>query len=132
VTFTPRPSSPAPASAAVATAPVAAPVGGANLSGTYVGQILPEGGGPPFDGRIVIVDRGGVIEITLGPSADELMPATGVKRSGNTLIFEADAPGETPNHLAFEVTVAGNTLTGSLNQARDGQNRKGRLVFAKQ
>lgn len=128
VTISSRAPSFAPAPAA---SPGAASAGGANLSGTYVGQILPEGDGPPFDGRIVIVDRGGVIEITVGPNGDELMPATGVKRSGNALTFAADAPGDTPNHLAFEAVVTGDALTGVLVQSRDGQTRKGRLVFTK-
>ncbi len=56
---------------------------------------------------------------------------TGATRSGNALTFGADAPGET-NHLAFEVTVTGNTLTGSLSQTRDGRTRTGRLAFTKQ
>ena len=34
---------------------------------TYAGQILPEGGGDPFEGRIVVVDNGTGIAITLGP-----------------------------------------------------------------
>ena len=120
------------APAATGAAAVASPAAAADLSGTYVGQILPDGGGTPFDGRIVIVDRGATLDITLGPNADEMMPASKVTRSGPTLTFEADAPGETPNHLAFEVAVAGSTLTGSLTQTRDGQTRKGRLAFTKQ
>lgn len=125
----------APRGQGAATAPAAAPAvpaGAANLSGTYVGQILPDGGGDPFDGRFVIVDRGGAVEISLGPNADELVSGAKVTRTSSALTFEADPPGETPNHLAFAVEITGDALTGTLVQTRDGQTRKGRLVFTKQ
>jgi hypothetical protein len=122
----------APARAAGAGAPaVAAPAAAANLSGTYAGDVLPEGG-DPFEGRIVVVDRGDAIDITLGRSVDEMFPATNVKRTGNTLNFEADAPSDTPNHLALDVTIAGDALTGSMTQTRDGGTRKAKLSFTKQ
>jgi hypothetical protein len=104
----------------------------ATLSGTFAGRLTPEGGGDPIDGRIVIVERGEAVEVMLGPSADEMMPATNVKRTGQTLTFEADAPSDTPNHLVFEVTIAGDTLTGALTQTRDGQTRTARLAFIRQ
>ena len=123
---------PSASHAGLPAAAAALPAGPADLSGTYVGHIVPQEGGDPFAGRFVIVDRGATVEVSLGPSADEMMPASKVRRSGAALTFEADPPGETTNHLVFEVTVAGNALTGSLVQTRDGQTRRGRVAFTRQ
>ena len=103
-----------------------------DLSGTYAGQIIPEGGGDPFEGRIVLVDKGGTVEVTLGPRDEPLFAASAVRRTGDAVTFEADAPGDTPNHLAFTVTVRDGALTGTVTQTRDGQLRKARVVFTKQ
>ena len=105
---------------------------GADLSGTFAGQLLPEGGGDPFPGRILVVDRGPTIDVTLGPGVEEMFPATRVTRAGNTLTIDADAPGETPNHLSLDVTIAGDTLTGLLVQTRGGATRRARLAFTRQ
>jgi hypothetical protein len=116
-------------------APGAAPrptAAGANLSGTYVGQLFPEGGGDPFPGRILIVDRGGAIDVTLGPGIEEMFPASRVTRAGDTLTIEADAPSDTPNHLSLEVTITGEALAGRLVQTRDAGTRRARLVFTRQ
>jgi hypothetical protein len=123
VRITPR------AAAAISTTPASS---GANLSGTYAGHLQPEGGGDPIPGRIVVVDRGTSLDITLGASVDEMFAASNVRRSGNTLTFDADAPGDTPNHLTFDVTLTGDTLSGAVVQQRDGQTRKARLTFARQ
>ena len=119
-------------SAAPQAASTQAPSAAANLSGTYDGQVLPEGGGDPIDGRIVIVDKGTSIDITLGPRDEQLFPARDVKRTGDELTFEADAPSDTPNHLAFVVTVRDGALTGTMTQTRDGQVRKARVALKKQ
>jgi hypothetical protein len=107
---------------------------GANLSGTYVGQLMPEGEGDGAQrpGRILIVDRGETIDVTLGPGVEEMFPASRVSRAGNTLTIEADAPSDTPNHLRLEVTIAGDALTGRLVQTRDGRTRRARVVFTRQ
>jgi hypothetical protein len=98
----------------------------------YVGQIVPEGGGDRFEGRIVVVDKGATIDITLGPRDEPLFAARGVRRAGDALTFEADAPSDTPNHLAFAVTVRDGALAGTVTQTRDGQVRKARVAFTKQ
>jgi hypothetical protein len=110
-----------------------APRAGTDLSGTYAGQLLPEGDGDgePRPGRIVIVDRGETIDVTLGPGVEEMFPASRVSRAGNTLTIEADAPSDTPNHLRLEVTIAGDALTGRLVQTRDGQTRRARIDFTR-
>ncbi len=114
-----------------AAAPVPPPAAG-GLSGTFTGQLVPEGGGDPFPGRIVVVDRGATVEITLGPGADQMIPAANVKRTGNALTFEADPPSDTPNHLVFEIAITGDALSGVMVQTRDGQTRKARLTFTRQ
>ena len=58
--------------------------------------------------------------------------ARDVRRNGDALTFEADAPGDTPNHLVFAVTVRDGALTGTVTQTRDGQVRKARVAFTKQ
>jgi len=118
--------------AAEAAAAAPAPPAAVNLSGTYLGQILPEGGGDPFEGRIVLVDNGAAVDITLGPRDESLFAAHDVRRNGDALTFEADAPGDTPNHLVFAVTVRDGALTGTVTQTRDGQVRKARVAFTKQ
>ena len=123
-----------PAGRAAADAAPAAPVppAAASISGTYVGQILPEGGGDPFEGRIVLVDHGATVDVTLGPRDEPLFAARDVRRNGDALTFEADAPSDTPNHLAFAVTVRDGALAGTVTQTRDGQVRKARVAFTKQ
>jgi hypothetical protein len=130
----------APSGRGAAAAAPAAPAGpaapatpaAANLSGTYAGQIVPEGGGDPFEGRIVLADKGDTVEVMLGPRDEPLFAAGAVRRTGDALTFEADAPGDTPNHLAFTVTVRDGALTGAVTQTRDGQLRKARVAFTKQ
>jgi hypothetical protein len=120
-----------PAGRATGAAPRTTPAG-ANLSGTYVGQLFPEGGGDPFPGRMLIVDRGATIDVTLGPGVEEMFPASRVTREGDTLTIEADAPSDTPNHLRLEVSIAGEALTGRLVQTRDGGTRRARLILTRQ
>ena len=123
----------APAGRAAAEAAPGPPASAAaNLSGTYAGQVLPEGGGDPFEGRIVVVDNGTSIDITLGPRDEPLFPARDVRRNGDALTFESDAPSDTPNHLSFAVTVRDGALTGTMTQTRDGQVRKAHLALTKQ
>ena len=119
-----------PAGRATAEAAPAPPA--ASLSGTYAGQILPEGGGDPFEGRIVLVDKGATIDVTLGPRDEPLFAARDVRRDGDALTFEADAPSDTANHLAFAVTVRDGALTGTVTQTRDGKVGKARVAFTKQ
>jgi hypothetical protein len=104
----------------------------ADLSGTYSGQVIPEAGPGAFSARIVLVDRGDAVDVTLGPPGAPLMPARDVRRAGNRLTFEAEAPGDTPTHFAFDVAVADGQLTGTLTQTRGGKVEKGRVEFAKQ
>jgi hypothetical protein len=108
-----------------------APRAGTDPSGTYAGQLVPEGEGEPRPGRIVIVDRGETIDVTLGPGVEEMFPASRVSRAGNALIIEADAPSDTPNHLRLDVTIAGDALTGWLVQTRDGGTRRARVDFTR-
>ena len=123
---------PAGRAAADAASAVPAPPAASNLSGTYTGQIRPEGGGDPFEGRIVLVDHGATVDVTMGPRDEPLFAARDVRRNGDALTFEADAPSDTPNHLAFAVTVRDGVLAGTVSQTRDGQVRKARVAFTKQ
>jgi len=127
LTITPAGRAAADAAPAASASPAAA-----GISGTYDGQILPEGGGDPFEGRIVLVDHGATVDVTLGPRNEPLFAARDVRRSGDALTFEADAPSDTPNHLAFAVTVRDGALAGTVTQTRDGQVRKARVAFTKQ
>lgn len=123
------PSSAAPAMVAAPPSP-AGPTAG--LSGSYAGQVTPESGPGAFSARIVLVDRGDTVDVTLGPPGAPLMPARDVRRTGNRLTFEAEAPGDTPTHFAFDVVVDDGRLTGTLTQTRGGKVEKGRVAFTRQ
>ncbi len=77
-----RPATAATPTPAMTPATAAAPATGATagLSGTYAGQVVPEEGGGAFSARIVLVDRGDAVDVTLGPPDQPLMPASNVRK----------------------------------------------------
>ena len=80
---------------------------------------------------MVLVDHGATVDITLGPRDEPCSrPATcGARRRAD---LRGRCAGDTPNHLAFAVTVRDGALAGTVTQTRDGQVRKARVAFTKQ
>jgi hypothetical protein len=101
------------------------------LAGTYVGRIVPEQG-DAVDVRFVIAERDGVVQISAGPRDQDAIAARDVVRTGDALTFTIDAPGDSPNTLAFDVTVTDGAIAGAVVQTREGQVRKGRLTLTRQ
>ena len=116
------------AAAAQTAAPSAAPA----VAGTYSGDLTPDDGTPGGKGVIVFSERGDALEVKLGESLEQLLDGTNVRRNGQTFSFEVDVPGPEPNHLAFEVSVAGQAMTGKVTQTRDGRTRTAKVTFTRQ
>ena len=116
-------------SAAAQTPPAPA---AATVSGTYAGDLTPDDGTPGGKGVIVLAEKGDTVEVKLGESLEQLLTGTKVTRKGETLLFEVDVPGTEPNHLAFEVTVAGQAMTGKVTQIRNDQTRTAKVAFTRQ
>ena len=104
----------------------------ATLAGTYAGDLTPDDGTPGGTGVVVLKEKGDTLDVTLGESLEQLLPGTKVERKGDVLSFEVDVPGTEPNHLAFEVTVAGPSMTGKVTQIRNGQTRTAKVAFTRQ
>jgi hypothetical protein len=118
--------------AITAAAQTAAPPSPPDVSGTYSGELTPDDGTPGGRGVIVLTQRGDALEVKLGESLEQLLTGVDVKRNGATLLFEVDLPGDEPNHLAFEVSVAGEAMTGKVTQTRDGRSRTAKVTFTRQ
>jgi hypothetical protein len=110
--------------------PAATPAA-ASFAGTYVGKVQPEQG-DAVDLRFVITEREGATGVSGGPGDGMLIPARNLVRRGDSLTFVIDAPSDTPNQLAFDVTVKDGAVTGTVVQTRDGQVRTGRLTLTRQ
>lgn len=104
----------------------------ADISGTYEGSMTSEGEGQVPSGGVIVIRREGATWIvTGGPDQAMQMPADKVVRTGDSLTFQITSPGDEPTTLAFDVTVKGTTLAGTVAVTRAGRVLTGRLLFTK-
>jgi hypothetical protein len=103
---------------------------GADLSGTYIGNIYFDGSDQPNDAKAALKQEGTVITGTIGPP-DRQSDVTGGKIDGSKVTLETVRPDGNVK-VVFDLTLDGDRLEGDVTMTRDGETRKAKIKLKRQ